>query len=234
MQLQATIESFYLHCRDKDAADALVLFKASNLTHHIQYDELKVRFPAVIFVEEVDFRMQVLSLIKRYEYVLFLVDDNIFVKPFSLGDCTAVLDSGKDAVGFSLCLGRNTDFCYSQNIPQKVPQFERIREGIFKYKWPGTEYDFGYPLEVSSSVYRSNEILHLLNQVEFSNPNTLKGEINRNTNNFVSKTPFLLTFEQSVTFSNPVNIVQCVYENNRYGKVQKYCPKSWRTFSRVV
>ena len=121
MQLQATIESFILHCRDNNAANLVVLFKASNAVHKQQYDELKKKFPVVIFVEETDFRQQVLSVVERCKYVLFLVDDNIFVKPFSLRDVIAALDSEKNAIGFSLRLGKNTEYCYSLSSPQKLP-----------------------------------------------------------------------------------------------------------------
>ena len=164
-------------------------------------------------------------MVEHCKYVLFLVDDNIFVKPFSLRDVIAALDSEKNAIGFSLRLGKNTSYCYMLSSQQKLPAFESVREGILKYCWPGAECDFGYPLEVSSSVYRSNEILHLLSQLEFSNPNTLESEMSRNRNAFVSAVPFLLTFEESVTFCNPVNVVQHVYENNKFGTIHKFSPE---------
>ena len=222
MQLQATIESFLLHCGDKEAADIVVLFKASSPLHQKQYDELKMKFPTVAFVEETDFRQQVLSLVERCKYVLFLVDDNIFVKPFSLKDVVAALDSGKKAIGFSLRLGKNTNFCYMLNSRQKLPAFGRVRKEILGYCWPGAEFDFGYPLEVSSSVYRSNDILRLLSRLEFSNPNTLESGMSQNSRTFASMAPVLLTFEESVTFCNPVNIVQRVYENNKFGTTRRY------------
>ena len=225
MQLQATIESFILQCRDNDAADIVVLFKASGEVHHREYDELKEKFPAVTFVEETDFRQQVLSVVERCKYVLFLVDDNIFVKPLSLRDVIAALDSEKNAIGFSLRLGKNTHYCYMLSSQQKLPAFECVREGILRYYWPGAECDFGYPLEVSSSVYRSNEILHLLNQLKFSNPNTLENMMYHNRNTFVSTAPVLLTFEESVTFCNPVNIVQRICENNKFGTIHKFPPE---------
>jgi glycosyltransferase involved in cell wall biosynthesis/ADP-heptose:LPS heptosyltransferase/2-polyprenyl-3-methyl-5-hydroxy-6-metoxy-1,4-benzoquinol methylase len=225
MQLQATIESFNLHCRDNDTANIVVLFKASNLVHKQQYDELKKKFPVVAFVEETDFRKQVLSLIERCKYVLFLVDDNIFVKPFSLKDITAALDAEKRAIGFSLRLGKNTGYCYMLNSNQKLPAFESVHKGILKYNWPGAECDFGYPLDVSSSVYRSDEILGLLGQLAYSNPNTLEHGMSKNVRMFVSSAPALLVFEESVAFCNPVNMVQRVYENNKFGRTHKYAPE---------
>jgi glycosyltransferase involved in cell wall biosynthesis/predicted SAM-dependent methyltransferase len=225
MQLQGTIESFMLHCRDSDVADLVVLFKTSNELHRGQYERLREKFPAVTFVEETDFKRQVLSVVERCKYVLFLVDDNIFVNPFSLRDVIAALDSGKNAIGFSLRLGKNTHYCYMLSCRQKLPAFERVRKGILGYYWPGAERDFGYPLEVSSSVYRSNEILCLLSRLDFSNPNTLESEMSQNSKMFVSTVPVLLVFDESVTFCNPVNIVQSVYENNKFGTIRRYTPE---------
>jgi glycosyltransferase involved in cell wall biosynthesis len=222
MQLQATIESLFLHCRDTNAFDVIVLFKASDALHRKEYDELKTRFPAVAFIEETDFRQQVLSLVANCKYVLFLVDDNIFVKSFSLKDAITALDSQKNALGFSLRLGTNTNYCYTLNSRQSLPAFENTGKGILKYYWPGAECDFGYPLELSSSLYRSDEILQLLSRLEFSNPNILENQMSSNKDAFATSLPFLLTFERSVTFCNPVNVVQRVYENNRFGTVHNY------------
>jgi glycosyltransferase involved in cell wall biosynthesis/ADP-heptose:LPS heptosyltransferase/predicted SAM-dependent methyltransferase/predicted O-methyltransferase YrrM len=222
MQLQAAIESFNLHCRDNDTANVVVLFKASNLVHKQQYDELKKKFPVVAFVEETDFRKQVLSLIERGKYVLFLVDDNMFVKPFLLKDVTVALDAEKRAIGFSLRLGKNTEYCYSLSSPQKLPEFECLKDGILKYNWPGAECDFGYPLEVSSSVYRVADILDLLKRLSYQNPNTLEAELAKNRNIFSSDKRSLLCFHHSVTFCNPVNKVQNVYAGNRVGADENY------------
>jgi glycosyltransferase involved in cell wall biosynthesis len=222
MQLQATIESLFLHCRDTNTLDVVALFNASEDLHQREYNELKIKFPAVKFVEETDFRQQVLSLLANCRYVLFLVDDNIFVKSFSIRDAVAALNSQKNALGFSLRLGTNTVFCYTLNSRQSPPAFEIAGQRILKYHWPGAECDFGYPLELSSSLYRSNEILQLLSRLEFPNPNILENQMCGNKDAFASSLPFLLTFEQSVTFCNPVNVVQRVYKNNRFGTVHNY------------
>ncbi|MGA2094015.1 MAG: glycosyltransferase family 2 protein [Sedimentisphaerales bacterium] len=225
MQLQATIESLLLHCRDSNAFDIVVLFKASDVLHRKEYGELKTRFPAVAFVEETCFRQQVLSLVANYRYVLFLVDDNIFVRPFSIKDAVAALNSQKNAIGFSLRLGRNTVYCYTLSSRQSLPAFESAGKGILKYYWPGAECDFGYPLELSSSVYRSSEILRLLSRLEFSNPNVLENQMCSNKDSLAASLPFLLTFEESVTFCNPVNVVQQVYENNKFGTTHVFSPQ---------
>jgi glycosyltransferase involved in cell wall biosynthesis/lipopolysaccharide biosynthesis glycosyltransferase len=220
MQLKATIDSFLLHCKDSDKADIAVLYKTSNDLHGHQYRQLKNKFPDIIFTEETDFRQQVLSALGKYEYVLFLVDDNIFVKPFTLQEITDVLDREKSALGFSLRLGTNTTYCYPVSSQQKLPEFEQSGDRILKYRWPGQEFDFGYPLEVSSSLYRCRDVLPFLDRLEFANPNALESNMDLR-NNFPDTLPLLLTFKQSVTFCNPVNVVQCLAKN-KHGLVNSY------------
>ena len=220
MQLQATIESFKWHCKDSIYADLTVLYKVSNPLHRHQYDSLKTEFADVNFVEEVNFREQLLSIIEKYNYVLFLVDDNIFVRDFCLADIVRSLDDNTAALGFSLRLGKNTNYCYMLSSQQALPQFREIGKGVLKYYWPDAQYDFGYPLEVSSSVYRCRDILQLLSRLEFTNPNRLESQMNLNKYLY-HRLPYLLTFEESVTFCNPVNVVQDVYEN-KHGMVNRY------------
>jgi len=222
MQLQAAIESFLLHCRDNSSIQLTVLYKASDELHRQQYDVLKERFPAVSFIEENSFKEQVLAIVEKNAYILFLVDDNIFVKPFTLQDIIIALNEQTDAIGFSLRLGKNTTYCYPANSAQTLPQFQEIGNGVLKYSWPGQQYDFGYPLELSSSVYRVNDILDLLKRLSYRNPNTLESELNKNRNIFSSDKRNLLCFHYSVAFCNPVNKVQNVYAGNRVGADENY------------
>lgn len=221
MQLQATIESFFLHCRDSDNINLNVLYRTSSQLNGHQYGDLKKRFSDVTFIEETNFKEQVLAIINGFEHVLFLVDDNLFIKDFCLADVVRSLCDNHDAVGFSLRLGRNTDYCYPLSSRQALPQFRQINSGILKYYWPGQQHDFGYPLEVSSSVYRVRDILELLMQLEFSNPNTLEGQMAANSQLYSQARSSLLCYENSVTFCNPVNIVQNA-ANNKYGIAHRY------------
>ena len=221
MQLRATIESFLLHCRDHDHIQLQVLYKASNQLHRRQYDKLKAEFCDVCFIEELNFKEQVLSIIGGFEDVLFLVDDNLFVRDFLLADAVGALRSNGDAIGFSLRLGANTTHCYAHNIDQTVPAFRQINARVLKYDWTWAEYDFAYPLEVSSSIYRTAEVVELLRQVGFSNPNTLEAAMAANAQLYRQARSSLLLFEQSVAFCAPVNMVQTVWDN-RVGENQGY------------
>jgi glycosyltransferase involved in cell wall biosynthesis len=75
------------------------------------------------------------------------------------------------------------------------------------------DYDFGYPLEVSSSVYRAPEMLELFCQIQFKNPNTWEEAMSQRSKNYSQSHPVLGCWEVSGAFSIPVNIVQNVCDN---------------------
>ncbi len=159
--------------------------------------------------------------------ILFLVDDNIFVCDFRLDDIEKSLAGQPDAVGFSLRLGANTTYCYPMSENQALPEFQRIDGDqstggtILRYRWPGAQHDFGYPLEVSSSAYRKSDILSVLVSSRFRNPNQLEWYLSGSAERFVTSHPWLLCYETSVTFCNPVNKVQTKFQN-RAGENDAY------------
>ncbi|MBN8547698.1 MAG: glycosyltransferase [Deltaproteobacteria bacterium] len=226
LQLDATLASFFLHCRDAATLEIIAVCKTSTAQHLQQYERLQAMYPQVAFVNETAFNQQVISYASKNEFVLFLVDDNIFVRDFHVHHAIAALSESQQAVGFSLRLGRNTKFCYSLNRPQSLPAFVPVsspsENPILSYAWPNAECDFGYPLEVSSSIYRSKDIVPMMKLVPFSNPNNLEGLLAQQLSRVAAALPTLLCFESSVTFCNPVNKVQEAAPDNRAGVAISY------------
>jgi glycosyltransferase involved in cell wall biosynthesis len=225
LQLDATLASLALHCRDLTLSEIKVLYRVSSPLHRSQYDQLAGMYPYVSFIEEIHFREQLLSVLKA-ENTLFLVDDNLFVREFYFADVLDALNNNLTALGFSLRLGRNTTYCYSLIQEQTRPDFLAAASHrncpMLRFKWVGASCDFGYPLEVSSSIYRTAEILPTLEQLQFTNPNSLEGALAECARLYAEVRPDLLCFEQSVTFCNPVNKVQQQAPHNRAGSNQAY------------
>jgi len=154
------------------------------------------------------------------EYVAFLVDDNIFTKPFSFGSAIRVLEETVDLLGFSLRLGENVTYCYVNDKPQVPPVFSLIDEGILLFDWTKSDLDFGYPLEVSSSIYRLVDILPFIAGLPFENPNELEDRMAFRAKTFQSTHPYLVCYRSSVTFCNPVNKVQMSISNRSGENIQ--------------
>jgi hypothetical protein len=150
---------------------------------------------------------------ERPSHVLFLVDDNVFVGRFALGEIEEMLEAHQNTLGFSLRLGTNTTYCYPLDKPQTVPSLVHMDHGAVMFDWSNAAYDFGYPLEVSSSVYRIRQLLPFLNRLSFQTPNTLEGQMAANASYFRTRNPHMLCYERSVAFCVPLNIVQTTCKN---------------------
>lgn len=162
---------------------------------------------------------------KKDLFILFLVDDSIFVSDYSLASIIHSLLENPKALGFSLRLGLNTTHCYTTDMTQMLSDYRYQNDEIIEYDWLLAEGDFGYPLEISSSVYRSRDILNLISRLNFDNPNTLESLLASYSNRLSDLLPSMLCYERSVTFCNPINKVQNVFDN-RAGSCTDYSSQS--------
>ena len=265
MQLEATLASLALHCRDLDRLRLRVLYRASSPLHARQYQQLAQDYqaPWIRFVKEDIFRRQTLELLlpggymlaakyfyrtamrlserigqsstwwvprSQNDFVLFLVDDNLFVHDFCLADATSALAATPEAIGFSLRLGKNTQYCYTLDRPQPLPTFTVHGNGILLFRWADGEADFSYSLEVSSSIYRLRDIDPIIGKPDFRNPNQLEYYILAKSARLLErKLPALLCYDYSIAFCNPVNRVQ-EYAPNRAGSQPTYSSETLAEF----
>lgn len=274
MQLDGTLRSFYLHCKDPELTNLNVLYRTSTPELEHQYQIIKAEYPQVNFIKEGNFREDMEKLLlpfyenkiqsffyrslstmnrtrftghptvqkvlrhlsklgvpigrvpvpapKGEKYICFMVDDNLFVRPFSLRAVVQALHAIPHAIGFSLRLGKNTSCSYTLNSKQELPEFEDIDDGIMAYDWPLAKQDFNYPLEISSSIYRAAQVMPLMASIAFRNPNSLEGEMAARSRWLATRFPKLLCFNTSVAFCNPVNKVQTIEAGNRAGLIHHY------------
>lgn len=205
LQCDALLRSFAHQCLVPPTI--VVLYTCSNEAHAATYRTLVAEHSRTYFMRETDFRVNVLRLLETREQVLFLVDDTIFVRPVQLDTISRLLREFPTALGVSLRLGRNTTYCYVINdAPQKVPDMIDVGDRYVCFNWHGAEHAFGYPLEVSSSVYRVAD-LHL-DALPFNCPNALEGVLSEQAHRYRGSHPLLLCPETSVAFSAPLNRVQ--------------------------
>ncbi len=244
MQLHGTLASLLLFCEEASALKVKILFAASSEKFKEAYRKVEEEFLDlldIVWVNEDDFRRDLLRLISgqpdskegagccsgwinpQYdcEFTTFLVDDNLFVRNFSVEIVHRHLNEYPRSIGFSLRLGRNTTYCYSLNCPQEMPKFREPSDGVLQYDWPGCEADFGYPLEVSSSTYRTGDVFRMLRWLPFSNPNTLEGRMAKLARLYKWRHPSIHCFANSVAFCVPVNKVQEIADN-RAGDTSEY------------
>ncbi|MGE5458632.1 MAG: glycosyltransferase, partial [Methanococcaceae archaeon] len=228
LQLDCTLRSFLYNAEDIVSTELYIIYTTSNVHFRKQYERLQERygkFNFIHFIKEEEFKSDLLSLLPTYDYVLFLVDDNIFVRRFTFSNIVCLLEKNNDAIGYSLRLGKNTHYCYSLNRFQSIPAHDNLDYNSIKFKWTNAQCDFGYPLEVSSSVFRITDIMPYLFSLKFNNPNSLEDEMNKHKDIFNNKMPFLISADSSITFCSPINKVQDIAKENRSGNNVTYSPK---------
>jgi glycosyltransferase involved in cell wall biosynthesis len=149
----------------------------------------------------------------RFEHVLLGVDDCIVVAPFEFPAVSRLLAQRPELLGFSLRLGRNATVNYMAQTSQTVPPLTPIGDGMVSFDWTTADGDFGYPLEVSSSVYRVADLRPVLAEGRPRNPNLLEYQLTQLRDQFARQKPLLAAFETAVAFCNPINLVQTVSDN---------------------
>ncbi len=218
LQLDATLRSLELNCDDLDIAEVRVLYKTSAPRYSAGYRILASKHTRVAFHREVDFKADLVSLVDGSDYVLFLVDDTLFVGGLSIEAAIGVPKRDPTCLGFSYRLGPNTTYCYAVDKPQRLPVFEEIGSGLLAFDWTEADHDFGYPLELSSSLYRSSDLLPLLRDLDYRNPNTLETALSQRASSFRGSRPRLACYPQSVAVSVPANLVQTAWDNRSDGR----------------
>ena len=159
MQLDACLRSFALYCKDSDRCQQRVIYTTSSERSEKQYEVLRQCHRGTEFIRETSFYSDLVEAIHGFSYVFFLVDDNLFVRDWLVSEVLTVLEENQQAIGFSLRLGLNTSVSYSLNKKQQFPECLAVAPNILKFSWVKATHDFGYPLEVSSSIYRAGQVL---------------------------------------------------------------------------
>lgn len=218
MQLDLCLHTFFKNCAEK--VDINVLYTTTSENHENSYEILKKQYKNVSFMQEKSFKDDLMTILSNKKYILFVVDDAVFTNYFSLEKIINTLKIHNKTIGFSLRLGTNTNYNYPHDSLQMIPKFS-LFDDIIVYQWTTGHLDFGYPAELSSSIYKIEDLMPLLEQVPFCGPNDLEWMLYINLGYFANFKPLLACFDKSVCFCNPLNKVQSVNEN-RVWQNQKY------------
>ncbi len=231
LQLEGTLRSFKRHCSDLDRLQIDVLVSASSDSHRAAYKAVTSEHPDVSFWEESRFDRDAGALLgctsrlrRRFRamsrlplFVALVVDDVLFVRDFSLGAIVAALSAEPDAVGVSLRLGESIRFCQPLGIESLPPTLRHVSgagpDELVAARWVGLQPDWGYPLDLSSSLYRRNDLVGLLRGISFDSPTTLEHELWLQAERVACDHPLLLCFRKPRAFSLALNRVQSIAPN---------------------
>lgn len=199
-----------------------VLYKASNKDFDLGYSRLIKKWKkSVYFAKEENFKKDLIHLThSSHSTTQYLTDDDIFWRPLSIEEIDSINDvvSHKDIGAFSLRLGLNLkiqDFYTSSSIPYPE-QMGKIGEAlVWRHKHVQFHTNFSYLLSVDGNIYKTNDLIRVIDLFDYDNPNSFEGRIQKYTDQFAD---LYACLEKSCVVNTPMNRVQDTC-TNRAGEI---------------
>lgn len=211
-QLRLLLESIKKNAPDTFSINILV--KSSTKEFEEGYQKLKAEniLDSINWVEETDFKVQNIALIKSDKpFTCFFTDDDIIYQSFDKQQIIDTLQSDDDIFCFSLRLGKNVTKCYTMNASNVLVPLEE-NDYIVKWDWTVHYMDYGYPLSVDGHIFHTADIGALCNKVGYVNPNTFEAAL-QIFDTFPKER--MACFLHSKVVNSPTNIVQSVFPNRQ-------------------
>lgn len=218
MQLHALLRSYIKNV--SNYAPLAILYKTTSNKSQKAYINLIDEFKSypIVFIKENDFYYQVKSWLSSNgsDRIFFITDDAIFLDSFDMKD--ALFFNPLDSI-FSLTKGYDITYCFTHDVKQEIPEFTKknYRGGhdFNFWKWSSTPAspDWSYPISVDGNFYLREEMLQMVKNVSFNNPNTLEGSLQIFIDFFWNREG--VCFDKARLINIPCNLVQNDY-NNRY------------------
>jgi hypothetical protein len=215
LQLYALLESINTYMTGIGCCS--VIYRASDNEYAQAYEQVKTTFSAVQFLKQgahprQDFKPLTMraAFDSPHDYIIFAVDDNIVTDYVNLNECVHLLDQ-TEAYGFYLRLGKNLNYCYTINCPQRVPQLTSVVDDVYCWRLGTGHCDWGYPNTVDMTVYRKDEIRNVFTHLDYYSPNVLEGSWASTAGTIMQRKG--LCFGHTKIVNLPLNRVQNDYCN---------------------
>lgn len=177
-----------------------VLHRSFNSEYEPLYEKLKVEFSDLNmnWTGYSNFKEAVLRLLHtNSQFSMFLRDDNVFYNPEDFKSINSVMNSEPDALCFSLRLGKNTKLCRNMNTSNNLVDVKEINNGnVIKWDWSKLYLDFGFPWSTEAHIFRTRELLKMLKQIAFENPDQIEENLSEVFEHFPKK--IMCSFVNSV------------------------------------
>jgi len=208
-QLDLLLRSMKKHVGDRVSPH--VIYKTQYSYHRVMKDHKEY----AEFIEQKEmylFKETVIRAVKSSgDLVMFLCDDDVFIRGFDPDHYLVKgLKTDMSIATLSLRLGKKLSYCYAYNGAMPRPMFRGNT-----WKWKGRPGDYGYPMSLDGHIFRTYELLDLLEVLNFSDPNTLEGAMAQRPLNC----PLMMSFDEPRLVGVPWNIVSET-SRNRYLKTE--------------
>ncbi len=182
------------------------------------YCKVRSSHTDVHYIEENLFHEDLKTWLKeiKTEYFTLSCDDVLITGNIDLDLISDILKEDNELLGFSTRLGQNITYCHPSDS-RMIPPIES-KNGIIKWKYRDYpfQWDWGYPFEVTTTIYRTNlrDVIFQFSDEVLSHPNRIEGPISQVVrDNFDMK---LACYKKSRTCTITVNRVQDIAKNKIY------------------
>ena len=174
-QLSEYLRTLYKYLEETVDLKIYVIYKADSIFRP-SYSALRSTYINVIFIEETDFKSDLLFVINniKTEFCLFGVDDVLFYRKFNLIDACDLLQMDYNIVSYSLRLNPNITYCQPANTYFTPPTLYTSDKQYMEWRWLTAAGDWNYPWEVSASLYRLCNIKDLVKYLVKNCPEKLQ------------------------------------------------------------
>lgn len=175
MQLDAFLTSYLDQVLNH--GPMIIFYKCTDQRHAESYKNLILLYKTenMIFIEETDFREQLISIIadNNYGKVILYCDDMIFTHKIDYIDLQSI-----NTCEETLALTRGGDLDYSVVLDRElpIPPLTMHTKNLRSFRWDYFEYfsDWTYPLGTTGYLYGTTELLSMMKVVQFKAPNSLE------------------------------------------------------------
>ena len=213
-QLDLLLRSIKHHLADWRACRIQILYTFSARRFDRGYGAAIAAHPEFSWVCELDererFRELVLGLIGGIDRITFLVDDDVLKEPISLQDPVFQRFHADDSIMcVSLRLDPEIDHSYTLDRAIAVPRFDT---GTV-WNWTQADGEWGYPMSLDGHVFRTRELVPLLERLQFETPSTLEAGLSAHP----LPQPRAICFPRAKLVNLPFNRVQQTLPNAHMG-----------------
>jgi hypothetical protein len=199
-------------------------YTSTSEAYEMGFQKVASMHPDVEFVKEVNFKETLSGLLEKVdtEYLLFHTDDDVYlqdVDDYEIEECERI-DKSYDLSAYSLRMNPFINRCYPANNKEIKPP--RIDGDAITFIWNWKEAEdqhccWGYPMAIDSHIYRSKDIIPLIQGGRYHNVNSLESYCNGHR---WHDKPYMLSFTETKVYNVQNNFVQGPRQNEQEYSVE--------------
>ncbi len=219
-QIELLLRSLHVALQDPESAKVAILYRSSP-AYRDAYESLARSYAGFQFVDESASASFCMALRQTLDTAattyLFLVDDQVFLRPFRLGPILQQFaQAGRDCATVSLRLhpGVNYSYCFRTHSPART-----LDPATLRVRWADepNNSDWSVVMSLDGNLYRREDVLPILNETEYANPCFLEHQLVKHTP--FAADSFFLCQREPILVTVPLNQTQTTHHHRHGGLV---------------